>query len=323
MISNSQTSSIDSDRLTLRKAFLEHYKSPDLKPRTLECYENMLGHWEALTDDPEVFDIENKTLQTFRNAFMEDHTPPTFNKLRRHILAIMNRLGPPGPRNREGLGILKEFVWIKPLKENEKIPRVANDQQLNAIYEACAVATWPNFEFGSAAWWRAVVVFLYNTGLRRNDFLDLTIKEVDLDKGMITFDAEKTGKQRRLPLHQSVIDHFQLIWSDRELVFPKPKGFKQLYGQFYKIQMAARIDGEDHFTFHQLRSTCGTNLFVRSPAAAQEMLGHSSVETTRRSYANVSNHLIEEALATPQPAAFQTSSNPDDDPDPDILRFPA
>lgn len=307
---------------TLRESFEEHYFETSMKKRTLEAYENMLSHWETLTDNPSVCQISNTTLHKFKNAFLEGYSPSTFNKLRRHILAIMNRLGPPIKGNPEGLQILDGFVYVRKAKENEKLPRVATDEELNSIYKASSEATWPQFEFGAPAWWRAVIVFLYNTGLRRNDFLSLETKEVKLSSGCIEFDAEKTGKDRRLPLHPSVIEHFQAIWSDRKLVFPKPHGLKQLYQQWYSIQAAAEISEENYLTFHQLRSTCGSNLFERSPGAAQEMLGHSSIETTRRSYANMSNNLVQMALTARQPEAFQGITT-DDDPDPDILRFPA
>jgi len=307
--------------ITLRQAFEAYYKSPSLKPRTIEAYEGTLSHWEELTDDPHIIEIDNVTLHMFRNAYLEYNKPATFNKERRHILAIMNKLGPKGRNNKKGLAILDDFIYIDPEKETEKLARVATDEELNAIYDACKYANWPSFEFGAPSWWRAVIVFLYNTGLRRNDFLNLETREVKLQKSVIEFDAEKTGKHRRLPLHHSVIEHFEAIWSEREFVFPKPAGLKTIYRQWYAIQNAAEIPEDRHLTFHQLRSTCGSNLFERSPGAAQEMLGHSSVETTRKSYANLTNHLTEMALTTRQPSAFV--SGPDDDPDPDILKFPA
>ena len=309
------------DHMTLRELFEKYYLSPDLKRRTVEAYCGTFKHWEKLTDNPPLSEIDNVTLHTFKNAYLEYNSPTTFNKERRHLLAILNRLSPPGRNNPEGLGLIDRFIYIRKLKEPEKIVRVATEKQLNAIYEACAEATWPDFEFGAASWWRSLVVFLYNTGLRRNDFLALTTKEVDLEKSLIEFSAEKTGKERRLPLHQSVVDHFASIWSSREFVFPKPHGLKTLYQQWYAIQKAAEIAQDDHLTFHQLRSTCGTHLFQRSPGAAQEMLGHSSMETTRKSYAFLTDHLVEMAQTTQQPQSFVSGS--EDDPDPNIIKFPA
>jgi integrase len=317
-----RTTKSETEPLTLRTAFENHYKSPDLKQRTVEAYRNILDHWEKHTENPPVSQITNVTLAQFKNRFLEFNAPTTFNKARAHILAIMNRLGPPIKGNPAGLSLLDRFVYVGKAKEGDKIPRVASDDMISAIYQATDVAIWPKFEFGAPAWWRAVIVFLFNTGLRRNDFLSLKTSAVDLDNQILEFQAEKTGKTRRLPLHRSVCDHFRKIWSDRELVFPKSKGLKHLYRQWYLIQDAAKIPKSERLTFHQLRSTCGTNLYIRSPGAAQEMLGHSSMETTRKSYAFVTDHLVEVATETRQPPAFQAIP-PDDDPDPHILRFPA
>lgn len=290
--------------VTLREAFEKYYRTPSLTSRTVESYENTFRHWENLTDDPSFDEIDNITLHGFKAAYLEYNSPATFNKERRHLMAIINRMSPAVRGNPDGLGIIDRIIYIKPAKESKKIPRVATDEQLNAIYEACDLATWPTFAFGAVNWWRAVLVFLYNTGLRRNDFLELEVGEVSLSLNLIMFDAEKTGKDQKLPLHQSVVDHFGKIWSNRKHVFPKPKGYKQLYRQWYAIQTAAGIPEDEHLTFHQLRSTCGSNLFEKSPGAAQEMLGHSSIETTRRSYANLSRNLIKLAHEAHQPAAF-------------------
>lgn len=288
----------------MRGAFEKYYKSPELKPRTIEAYENMLRHWEDLTDDPTFDEMDNITLHGFKAGYLEYNSPASFNKERRHFMAIINRMGPAMRKNPDGMGIIDRFIYIKPIREPRKIPRVATDMQVDAIYKACDIATWPRFQFGAPEWWRALVVFLCNTGLRRNDFLKLRTSDVNLEDRYVLFDAEKTGKDQMLPLHSVVVKHFKRIWSDRDKVFPKSIGYDHLYRQWYKIQSAAGIKPDDHLTFHQMRSTCGTNLFKRSPGAAQEMLGHSSIETTRRSYASLTDHLKQIASTAEQPSAF-------------------
>lgn len=308
--------------LTLRNAYLKYYDLSELKPRTVEAYSNALDHWELMTGDPDIHSISNITLLQFKAAFLRQYSPATFNKVRAHLLAILNRLGPKQKHNPAGLEILTDFVFVPRAKELEKPPRVASDAEIDAIYQAAANATWPKFEFGAGPWWQALIVFLFNTGLRRNDFLALRTKNVDLEQGWFEFRAEKTGKLRRLPLHSSAVEHFQRIWSDREFVFPKPAGKRSLYIHWHKIQAAAGIERSEHFTFHQLRSTCGSRLFSVSPGAAQEMLGHSSINTTRKSYANLTEHLRNVTIQTPQPfTSGETGPEPDDDPD--ILKFPA
>lgn len=309
----------------LRDAFYCYYLSPEMKGRTVEAYKNALAHWEAYTTDPPFREISNTTLQEFKNRFLADYSAGTFNKVRRHLLALLNKLAPAVKGNPGGLGQLEHFVFVTKARQADTPPRVAGTVLLSEIYQACKTATWPRVDFPAADWWRALVVFLYNTGLRRNDFLALKTRDVDLVNHCLTFRAEKTGKSRVLPLHPAVIDHFRRIWSDRELVFPKPAGNKSLYLHWHKLQDAAGLARDEHITFHQLRATCGSNLFERSPGAAQEMLGHSSIETTRRHYTNLSRQLKELATSAEQPDAFTggTDDGPENDDGPAILRFPA
>jgi integrase len=93
---------------------------------------------------------------------------------------------------------------------------------------------------------------------------------------------------------------------------------KSLYAAWHAIQEAAGINVDrsaeqgrkPYYGFHEIRKTCGTNLFGVSPAAAQQMLGHSSVETTQKSYANL-NTLTEQALdQIPQPQLPQLPPQP-------------
>lgn len=323
----------DSESCKLRQAFFDYYHS-EIKERTVEAYLNAFDHWEHFTGDPDnpeefppdpdIHQITNLTLSKFKSRFLRQYSPATFNKVRAHLLAVLNRLGPKQKHNPAGLEILPDFVFVPRAKELEKPPRVASDAEIDAIYQAAANATWPKFEFGPGAWWQALIVFLFNTGLRRNDFLALRTQDVDLENQCFEFRAEKTGKFRRLPLHASAVEHFRRIWSDREFVFPKPSGKRSLYQHWHKIQDAAGIETAKHFTFHQLRSTCGSRLFSVSPGAAQEMLGHSSINTTRKSYANLTEHLRDVTIQTPQPfTSGKPGPRPDDDPDPHILRFPA
>jgi hypothetical protein len=92
----------------------------------------------------------------------------------------------------------------------------------------------------------------------------------------------------------------------RDLIFGKQKSAEQRYRQWKEIQAHAGIS-EPHFDFHALRSTCGTDLFEQSPGAAQEMLGHSSIQTTRRYYVKLSRHLREAAATRKQPLPFYGS----------------
>ena len=166
--------------------------------------------------------------------------------------------------------------------------------------------------------WRCLVVFLFNIGARRSEFLALKQSDFNLDRNYVMLFSEKTGKLEPKPVNETLREHVLRIQSPhRQLMFPFPRNFNYLYRQWYTIQEIAgvgvqRPEGshrKPYYDFHELRKTCGTNLYEQSPAAAQGMLGHSSVETTRRSYANVNPAMQNAANSMKQPTAFSDGAD--------------
>ncbi len=85
-------------------------------------------------------------------------------------------------------------------------------------------------------------------------------------------------------------------WHDHGLVFPnrigRPTDQNNLYYREYKpLLKNAGLAGEG-FTFHTLRHTFATALFMRSehPNMVQSLLGHSSITQTMDTY----SHLLED-----------------------------
>lgn len=333
-------------KLTLRTAY--EYLRPDHKPRTCESYESLLSHWEAapLTvvmpeagtlhlrvpeSDPCLTRCDNVTLVDFKNYLTGKlASSNSVRKYLKHLFVIFRRIGPKDLRNPEGLGLIRDVPYVKPPKEVIRPVVTIEDHEVEALYEAAEEATWPKCELPAALWWQSLIVVLYNVGFRRLDFLSARMDEFDLRRAVVTFDAEKTGKSSALPLHPVVLAHLEKVWNPpRVLVWPwryhqlapDPIDRKKtsLYSQWHRIRKAAGIMRK--ITPHDLRRTCGSDLFASSPAAASECLQHSSIVTTQRSYSNCSRQTRELMLDRPQPAAF-TMAPSETTLDPMILKFP-
>lgn len=223
-----------------------------MNPRTEEGYLNTLKHWENLTDDPVIADIDEVIIQNFRTAYLVFNSHASFNKERRHLLAILNRLSSRSNYNPRGLGIIHGVPLVSKLNEPESVPRIASEDDLNAIYTACRVAKWPYSVCDAPDWWRALLVFIYNTGFKRAEFTGLLTGDVDLEQATIQYNGEA------LPLHRTVVDHMRVIWSEREFVFQMPNSKKLLYREWHQIQTAAGI--KNHYTFKDLRETHHHNI---------------------------------------------------------------
>lgn len=164
-----------------------------------------------------------------------------------------------------------------------------------------------------------------HTGLRQGEILGLGWDDVDLDgntpklsvrralkvtSGGLGFGAPKNKASRRsVRLNRSAtaaLKEHRLRqkeerlrapgWRDHGLVFPNtaggPMDHNNLYQRDYKrLLKAAGLDGQG-FTFHTLRHTFATGLFLRGehPKKVQSLLGHSSIVQTMDTY----SHLIDD-----------------------------
>jgi len=137
---------------------------------------------------------------------------------------------------------------------------------------------------------RALVTMAVYTGLRRQELLDLTLQDVDLEEGIVRVRRGKGGRGRVVPLlpevRLAIRDWLELRPScDHPMLFVnhmrQPLG---RHGLHHLFRRALRISGirQEGVTFHTLRHTFAT-LMLRGGSdlrSLQQLLGHSSLETT-------------------------------------------
>lgn len=249
---------------TLRQAF-ERYLLPELKARatrnTLRSYESCLRRWECHTSNPPLWQITSGCLLRFRDACQAAVLrPATINSTWVCVRAILRRVGPATDfHNPLGEGILDRVPHMKRLPEALPIPRRVAFDEIDAVYAACELATWPQCVVPAAEWWRTAVVLFYNLGLRRCDLFGLRTAAIDLEKRQLHIVVAKTGRALILPLNKTVLAHVRAVWSEREFLFPGgPKisafGGRRHHVQWKRLQGAAAVD----FSFHDLRRTCAS-----------------------------------------------------------------
>jgi len=303
----------------LRSFYETSVRSATHAAATVDAYHEFLDWWERLTGDPPVSSINTPIVRAFGEQLISAGLAvPTANK---HLRALRHCL-----KIAEETELLRRRVVVRLFREPEPMPRIATLEELSAIYWSCASATWPRDVGGEPVnpgnYWRATVVLLYNVGLRRRELVSIRWGAIDWDRQALLVSSPKTKKHRVKPLHPVVIEHLEAIRGKREYVFGQAgernpsaggsrkvdAGRKTRYEQWDRIQQHAGL-AAPYLDFHELRKTCGTRFFEQSPGAAQEMLGHASVETTRRSYAQLSPHTREVAEQLRQPVAFYIGLN--------------
>lgn len=144
---------------------------------------------------------------------------------------------------------------------------------------------------------RNFVRLALNTGCRRNELLALEWDRVDLDRKILTFEAQHTkgGRRRTVPLNSAAVSALldQRAWTTQRCpgsrwVFAVSstarlttvqKGFKA----------ACARSGIDDFRVHDMRHTCASWLVIAGVSlyVVKDLLGHSSITVTER-YAHLS-----------------------------------
>lgn len=147
-----------------------------------------------------------------------------------------------------------------------------------------------------------LVQFAIHTGMRQSEQFKLKWVNVDLAAGFLFVPVSKHGGSRRVPLNDTsrAILQRQPSRMKGEFVFTetlegRPRNAKNFTRRtFANALLKAKIDD---FRWHDLRHTCGSRLAMAGAdiRLIQEMLGHKTLEQTRK-YAHLSpSHMSQTA----------------------------
>jgi len=127
-----------------------------------------------------------------------------------------------------------------------------------------------------------LVLLAINTGLRRGELWNLTWRDIDLRRKMLTVRGKgaKSGQTRHIPLNTAALE---AIKTHRGEVVPMPNvpvfGTAEFRTAFNALLDKAKIQD---FRFHDLRHTFASKLVMAGVPlnTVRELMGHSSLEMT-------------------------------------------
>jgi integrase len=302
------------------QGFYDSYYRPnclnEISKSTLALYDLVLRRWRLVTGDPPLAEITVQILARFRDFLRACRGQAPGSKASlftvvnylRYVNTILNKAGPPGYRNRDAADIIPRVPWIKPPKVDLPQPKIADVPAIEAAYNAAGAMVVPQIPgIAAADWWKALLVTVFNTGLRRRTLFSITWAMVDLDNGRIEIPADnmKSRRHHRMMLHPMVVEHLRRIQRAAEQpVFPWPYDRTHFNTVFHRLQYDAGIPLAGHFGLHSIRKTFATNLCMTDAVAAQLALGHAGLRVTLEHYVN-DDVIVSRAInALPQPAAF-------------------
>ena len=152
--------------MNIRCAFNQVYVTRTrLSHHTLKTAASHVKRWELCSGDPDVEEITPETFDTFRERAQALYRPDTIEGTVRFVLQNLRML--------HALGGLARVPWSgRPLRIRQSPKYVPPLADLGKLYGAADAAQWP-IHTDPGAYWRAVLVLGYFTGLRLWDLLSL------------------------------------------------------------------------------------------------------------------------------------------------------
>jgi len=266
----------------MEKYIVEH--SPKKSPKQHIRDKSSLGHLSPYFEGFALTEITPKMINEYKvKRYGEKAAPGTINRelnLMRHAFSMA----------------VKEWEWVKdnPVKRvsMEKEPpgrvRYLTDEEFQKLHSSC-----PD-------WLKPIVMVARHTGLRRENILSLTWKQVDIWKRLIVIEHTKNGERLGLPLNDTLIDLFRRLSKVRHIrssyVFCRPDGnrYAEIKRAFKNALEKSRIE---NFRFHDLRHSFASALVQKGVDLyqVQRLLGHKDSRMTQR-YAHLAPENLRDAV---------------------------
>jgi integrase len=148
-----------------------------------------------------------------------------------------------------------------------------------------------------------ILVLLSGTGLRPCDLLALKAGDIDLNRNVMHVKISKTSREILFPLYQDLrelmVEYFpnlQNMPSDHKLF--ESYNVSMLGKRFRRLKAKLGITDRYAFTLKTFRKTFATSLIDKDVDSMKvaDLLGHTSVNTTRKFYVNKRAETIREKL---------------------------
>lgn len=193
-------------------------------------------------------------------------------------------------------------------KVERRLPQVVGERDAARLVEAEGDAEGP-----AALRDRAILEVLYSSGLRVSELTGLCWRDLDDELGMVMVRAGKGNKDRLVPLGEPAIDALKawrgampIAWTPEGAVITNLRGGRLTPRSVQNIVARRLIDAgiNTPLTPHGLRHCFATHMLNGGAdlRSIQEMLGHSSLQTTQR-YTHVSVNRLKEVYRRAHPRA--------------------
>jgi integrase len=236
----------------------------------------------------------NRWRDRLGHVTLAELTAPMIHEARTKMLGRVTRRGKPvsaGSVNRELMVLssllgtaVRDYGWLddSPIRKLSKLTeprgrtRFLDEVERDALLQQCKAANQTLY---------LVVVVALATGARRGELLNLRWRDIDLQRGLLTFHETKNGERRTVPCvglaHDLLSEHSKVRRLDTDLAFPGATGKPLEVGKFRE---ACDRAGVRDFRFHDLRHTAASWIAMNGGTLAEiaEVLGHKTLAMVKR-----------------------------------------
>jgi len=283
--------------------------------RTESAYRTALCYWASLTDNPPIRDITRDHLRRFLNGLKTVTTQRTGGRLslasvRKHMLVVQRLLqwtGHPDRHNPNGAGLRADVPWLPiPRKEfPSSRPGFTLDQMARWLAVLPEIAEpMPTVDGADPlAWWRALLLVSYNTGMRPGTTFRVEWSMLD-------------GHVLHIPPAIIKGHHGRLVWlNDHALAALEP--LRRSAGLVFAwdgwpcretalrrhLRSQQRAAGIPRLSLYGFRRAFATECGKINPLAMQIAMGHVGLgfQMAANHYINIEAVLAEALSKLPQP----------------------
>lgn len=286
----------DSHRPPTLENFLERYieNRTDIKPATKDLYKQTTQYLLKFFDGGVRIGRITRAMATDWRAAMANGKLVLNRKGKKNkevsvCIHVRNAKTAFNHAVREDLIMFNPFDRLKGnAPEPDKDWKYITIDELDKLLDACSILGW-----------RMLIALCRLAGLRRGEALDLTWSDINWEKHCLTIIAQKTGRQRVIPiepkLYQLFLDAFDQAEEGENKVCPISKHC--LWRNFQIIRKRAGLQRWKD-AFKVMRRNCETDWAQVYPQyAVSTWIGHG-IEVSARHYLQVPEELYDKVATT-------------------------
>lgn len=286
------------------KLYLNHLSvERNLAKNSLESYARDLRSYVDYFEQSHK-SIQEKDIQEFLNSKRSDHSEASITRLIASIRGFQKFL------LQEGILDNNPAQYLSVGSKALRLPKTISSEQMNKIIDSI------NGQDSNSTKDKLIFEFLYGTGARISELVNTDLDDIDIDSNIIKIRFGKGSKQRIVPLGKSLrkaINDY-LTRNRNSLVNAKKpnnalllnsKGGRLTRQSIWEVVNRVAIANKlEDLTPHSLRHAFATHLLEGGAdvRVVQELLGHSSVNTTQI-YTHITVERLREVFSETHPRA--------------------